>query len=68
MIPKKKEGEGPGPGKAGSSIVGEYQDGEMGGRWLGNGWREEGLMNLWEGRTRKGEIIWNVNKEYRKNF
>ena len=31
MIPIKKEEEGPNPGKAWSSIVGEYQDKEKGG-------------------------------------
>ena len=30
MMPKKKDGEGPGPGKAQCSSVGGYQDREMG--------------------------------------
>ena len=44
MIPKKKEGEIPGPGKAWSSIVGGYQDREMGGKHL-RGWvgEEQGV-------------------------
>ena len=38
----------------------------MGGGCLGNEQREEGLRDLWGGGTGKGEIILNVNKEYRK--
>ena len=48
MIPKKKEGEVPGPGKAQCSSVREYQDREVGRGWLGNRRREEGLWDLWE--------------------
>ena len=29
-------------------------------------WREEGLWDIWGGGCGRGEIIWNVNKEYRK--
>ena len=31
-----------------------------------NGWTEEGLWDIWGGGSGKGEIIWNINKEYRK--
>ena len=66
MIPKKKGGEGPGPGKAWSSIVGEYQDREVGGTWLGMGGGKRDYGTYGEVESRKGNIIWNVNKEYRK--
>ena len=66
MIPKKKEVEGPDPGKTWSSIVGEYQDREIGGGDWGMGGGKGAYGTYGEGGTRKGEIIWNVNKEYRK--
>ena len=55
MIPKKKEGEGPGPGKAWSSIVGDYQDREVGGvDWrMGRGKRAYGTYS--EGEPGKGK-------------
>ena len=55
MIPKKKEGEVPGPEKAWSSFVGEYQDREEGGGWLENKQREEGLWDLCGGGNRERE-------------
>ena len=51
MMPKKKEGVAPGPGKAQGSSVGEYQDREVGRGWLGKRGREE---DLWD--FRGGEI------------
>ena len=45
MIPKKKEGEVPGPGKAWSSNVGEYQDRKEGGGWLENCQSDESLLD-----------------------
>ena len=64
MMSKKKEGVAPGPGKAQCSSVGEYQDREVGRGWLGNRGREEGLWDFPEWGSRKGELIWNVNKVY----
>ena len=46
MIPKKKEGVAPGPGKAQCSSVGEYQDREVGIGRLGNRGREEDLWDF----------------------
>ena len=66
MMPKKKEEEAPGTGKALCSRVGEYQDREAGRGWLGNSGREEDLWDFLGGGSRKKEIIWNVNKEYIK--
>ena len=46
MMPKNREGEAFGPGKAQCSSVGEYQDKEVGRGGLGNrGW-EEGLWDF----------------------
>ena len=67
MTPMKKYGEGPDPGKDWSSIGGEYKDRE---EKEGGNRRMDGEKKVYgtygEGGSGKGEIIWNVNKEYRK--
>ena len=57
MMPKKKEGAAPGPGKAQCSSVSEYQDREVGRGGLGKRGREEGYGTFRELGARKGEII-----------
>ena len=49
MTPMKNYGEGPDLGEDWSSIGEEYKGREKGGRWLENGWREEGLWDIWGG-------------------
>ena len=51
MIPKKKEGEGPGPEKTWSRIVGKYQNREIGG-WVIEDWSEG--RELMEHMVRRG--------------
>ena len=55
MMPKKKEGVAPSPGKAQYSSVGDYQDREVGRGGLGNRGREEGLWNFWGGGVKERE-------------
>ena len=66
MMTKKKEGVAPGPGKAQCSSVGQYQDR----KWKGVDWGTGGRKRIYgtsrAGELRKGEITWNVNKEYIK--
>ena len=58
MIPMKKEEEGPNPGKAWSSIVGEYQDQEKGGGKIGEWMERRGLMgHMGRGELGKGKAI-----------
>ena len=63
MVPKKREWEGPGSEKSWSSIVGEYQDKEMGGGDWEMGRGKRAYETEGEAGTRKGESIRNVNKE-----
>ena len=53
MIPKKKEGEGPGTGKDCSCIVGEYQDREVGRVDWRMGWGKRAYGTYGEGWTGK---------------
>ena len=57
MIPKKKEGEGPGPENAWSSIVGEYQDREMAGGDYGKGRGKRTYGTYGEGGPGKGKAF-----------
>ena len=54
----KKEEEGPNPGKASSSIVGEYQGREKGGRKIGEWIERRGLMgHMGRGELGKGKAF-----------
>ena len=57
MMPKKKKGMAPGPGKAQCSSAGKYQNRKVGRGGWGNKEREEGLWDLLGGGSRKGEVI-----------
>ena len=65
MIPMKKEGEGPDPGKAPCRSVGGIPGQGSRKGFIGEQVEGRRLMELsGRGCTRKGEIIGNVNKEY----
>ena len=58
MMPKKKEGETPGSGKAQCNSVGGYQDREVGRGGLGNRGKEEGLWDfLGVGSQERGNYL-----------
>ena len=57
MTPMKKYGEGPDPGKAWSSIVGEYQDRIKGGGKTGEWMERRGLMGHMGGGLGKGKAF-----------
>ena len=56
MIPKKKEGVAPSPGKAQCSSFGDYQDREVGRCGLGNRGGKRAYGTFMEGGSRKGKI------------
>ena len=53
IIPKRKEEEGPGPGKAWCSIVGDYQDREVGEGWLGKGKGKRAMGRMGRGKQER---------------